>query len=86
MSARPITSGRGGACRIAVGGDSPVVKACENGGVAAAKKAMKKMLANGKTRGDKMFTCEGCHRDLDSYALVEGAREKFGKLLALQLQ
>jgi hypothetical protein len=70
-------------CTIATTGDSPTAKACTKGGRPEAKKVMKEMVKVAKTNGAK-FTCEGCHKDLDSYELTKNAREDFGKLVAAQ--
>ncbi len=70
-------------CKLAMEGDSPTAKACASGGIKAAKKAMKKMVADAKEKGDKSFTCEGCHKDLDNYELTKNGKDDFKKLRAL---
>jgi hypothetical protein len=74
--------GDGGKCTIATSGDSPTAKACAKGGRPEAKKVMKKMVADAKAKGGK-YTCEGCHKDLDSYELTSNGKEDFKKLEAL---
>ena len=69
-------------CPIATSGDSETAKACAKGGIGTAKKAMKKMVADAKAKGQK-YTCEGCHKDLDSYELTKNGKEDFAKLEAL---
>jgi hypothetical protein len=70
-------------CAIATKPDTEVGKACATGGRAAAKKDMKEMVKKAKANGQK-FTCEGCHKDLDNYALTKNGQEDFKKLVAAQ--
>ena len=70
-------------CTIATKLESEVGKACASGGRAAAKKDMKEMVKKAKANGQK-FTCEGCHKDLDNYALTKDGQEDFKKLVAAQ--
>ncbi len=70
-------------CTIATKPDSEVGKACASGGRAAAKKDMKEMVKKAKAKGQK-FTCEGCHKDLDNYALTKSGKDDFKKLVAAQ--
>jgi hypothetical protein len=70
-------------CTIATKGDSPIAKACAQGGRAEAKKTMKEAVKTAKANG-KTFTCENCHKDLDSYELTKNARDDFPKLIAAQ--
>jgi len=72
-----------GKCTIATKGDSPTARACAKGGRAAAKKVMKDMVKQAKGGGQK-FTCDGCHKDLDTYELTKTATEDFKKLEAAQ--
>ena len=74
--------GDGGKCTIATSGNSPTAQACAKGGRAEAKKVMKKMVADAKAKGQK-YTCEGCHKDLDSYELTPNGKDDFKKLEAL---
>ena len=67
-------------CRIATRG--PIADACKTGGQDAAVKLMKDLVKRAKAKGAK-YTCDGCHKDLDTYALVEGARDKLETLQAL---
>jgi hypothetical protein len=75
--------GKDGKCTIATKSDSPTGKACARGGRAEAKKVMKEMVKVAKANGQK-FTCDGCHKDLDNYALTQNATEEFKKLEAAQ--
>jgi hypothetical protein len=68
-------------CTIAVKGDSPTARACAKGGRAEAKKVMKDMVTKAKAKGGK-FSCEGCHKDLDTYELTNTATEEYKKLQA----
>ncbi len=71
-----------GKCVIATKGDSPIVKACTEGGIKGAKKAMKDMVKAGKAAGVK-FDCDDCHKDTEGkYDLTDDAKDKFKKLLA----
>jgi hypothetical protein len=75
--------GKDGKCTIATKPDSPTGKACAKGGRAEAKKVMKEMVKVAKANGQK-FTCDGCHKDLDNYALTQNATEEYKKLEAAQ--
>ena len=75
--------GKDGKCTIAVKGDSPTAKACAKGGRGEAKKVMKEMVKEAKAKGQK-FTCDGCHKDLDNYALTKNAQDDYKKLVAAQ--
>lgn len=72
----------GDKCTIATSGDSLTAQACAKGGRAEAKKVMKKMVADAKEKKQK-FTCEGCHKDLDSYELTANAKVDFKRLESL---
>jgi hypothetical protein len=72
----------GDKCTIATKGDSATAKACEKGGRVEAKKMMKKMVKDAKEKGQK-YTCEGCHKDLDTYELTSNGKDDFKKLDAL---
>jgi len=78
----PESTSAGVPCTVATKGQGIVVQACAAGGRAEAKKLMKAMVKEAKTRGVKV-TCDGCHHDLDSYALTESAREDFKQLEAV---
>jgi hypothetical protein len=81
-----LVAGRASAddkCTIATKGDSPVAKACAKGGRGEAKKLMKDAVKTAKANGST-FTCEGCHKDLESFELTKNARDDFGKLMAAQ--
>ena len=73
----------GGKCAIATKDDTATGRACAAGGRAEAKKVMKEMVKQAKANGQK-FTCDGCHKDLDTYALTKNAPEDFKKLEAAQ--
>jgi hypothetical protein len=75
--------GKEGKCTIATKPDSPTGKACAKGGRAEAKKVMKEMVKVAKANGQK-FTCDGCHKDLDNYALTQNATDEYKKLEAAQ--
>ena len=71
-------------CTIATKGDSPVAKACAQGGVKAAKDKMKELVKTAKDNGVK-FDCDNCHKDPDKgFELSSDARDKFKRLLAAQ--
>ena len=70
-------------CTVATSGDSPVAKACAQGGRDDAKKVMKEAVKTAKANG-KTFTCEGCHKDLETFTLTPNAKEDFPKLMAAQ--
>jgi RNA polymerase sigma factor (sigma-70 family) len=82
------TDGRGwpfpadGKCHLAVKDDSPVVRACKEGGVKKAKSVMKAMQKVARASGLK-FECDDCHRDesVGNWALRAGATENFKRLL-----
>jgi hypothetical protein len=69
-------------CKLAVDGDSPVDKACREGGIKSAKTAMKSLLKDARANGAR-FDCDDCHINEEDYAqLSQGTDEKFAKLLA----
>jgi len=71
----------GDKCTIATSGKSATAQACAKGGRPEAKKVMKKMVADAKAKDkSQKFTCEGCHKDLDSYELTANAKVDFQKL------
>ena len=70
-------------CTVATKGDSPVAKACANGGRDAAKKLMKDAVKTAAANGTK-FKCEDCHKDLETFELTKNARDDFAKLIAAQ--
>ncbi|HMF39832.1 MAG TPA: hypothetical protein VKQ32_04005 [Polyangia bacterium] len=75
------SAGDKGPCKIATKGETPTAKACATGGRDAAWKLMKDMVRQAKDNGQK-FTCEGCHKDLDSYELTKNAKADYKKLEA----
>lgn len=70
-------------CTVATSGDSPVAKACAKGGRDEAKKVMKGAVKTAAANGTK-FTCENCHKDLESFTLTPNAKADFQKLMAAQ--
>ena len=72
-----------GKCTINKEPNTPTGKACAKGGRAEAKKMMKEMVKVAKANGQK-FTCDGCHKDLDNYALTKNATDDYKKLEAAQ--
>jgi len=76
-------AGDDGKCTIATKPDTDIGKSCAKGGRAEAKKEMKEMVKVAKNNGQK-FTCDGCHKDLDTYALTKNAPEDFKKLEVAQ--
>jgi len=73
----------GNKCTIATKGDSPVAQACAKGGVKLAKATMKGLVKTAKDNGVK-FDCDNCHKNEETFALENDARENFKKLLAAQ--
>jgi len=71
----------GAPCTIATKGDSPVAKACAEGGIPKAKTAMKDLAKRARANGTKL-QCDDCHKDDVKYELTADARDKFKKLLA----
>jgi hypothetical protein len=76
-----VNAGNLGPCKIATKGDSPTAKACASGGRDAAKKLMTDMVAKAKAKGEK-FTCDGCHKDRDTFELTKNATADYKKLEA----
>jgi hypothetical protein len=76
-------AGDEGKCTIATKPDTETGKACAKGGRPEAKKIMKEMVKKAKANGQK-FTCDGCHKDLDNYALTKNAQDDYKKLVAAQ--
>jgi hypothetical protein len=71
-----------GKCKRAKG-DSPVAKACAEGGIRKAKLVMKDMVKQGKAAGVKT-ECDDCHKDDANYdVLNEDGQALFEKLLAV---
>jgi hypothetical protein len=69
-------------CQLATKGDSPVAKACREGGIKSAKAAMKELVKGGRAAGVR-YQCDDCHlNDADYAQLTKGAEDKFAKLLA----
>ena len=68
-------------CNIATKGDSPVAKACAEGGLVSAKRAMRDLVKKGKAAGAK-FECDDCHKNDTGYDLTPQARDNFKRLMA----
>jgi hypothetical protein len=69
-------------CKLATKGDNPVVRACNQGGIHAAKTAMKELTKQAKSGGVKL-DCDDCHKsDSDFSQLTGEAKDKFKQLLA----
>jgi hypothetical protein len=69
-------------CQLATKGDSPVARACREGGIKAAKMAMKDLIKGARATGVR-YQCDDCHvNDADYAQLAKGADDKFAKLLA----
>jgi hypothetical protein len=83
VGAAGTVRGDEGKCTINKEPNSPTGKACAKGGRAEAKKMMKEMVKVAKANGQK-FTCDGCHKDLDNYALTKNATDDYKKLEAAQ--
>jgi hypothetical protein len=77
-----VFSGGTPPCRITRSGPDagPIGAACQKGGIIEAKRAMKDLVKRAKANGHR-FNCDGCHRDLDSYLLLDGAREDLARLV-----
>lgn len=69
-------------CTIAVQGDSPVAKACQEGGVRLAKRKMKELVRAAREKG-MVSECNDCHNGSDSWTLNKGATDKFRRLIDL---
>jgi hypothetical protein len=70
-----------GQCKLAIKGDSPVARACAEGGLMRAKQTMRGLVKKAKSAGVK-FECEDCHVDDNSFErLSPDAKGKFAKLL-----
>jgi len=68
-------------CKVGGRGDNPVDKACNAGGVRAAKQTMRELVRRAKAQGVH-FQCEDCHRDpADMSVLTDSAKEKLKQLL-----
>jgi hypothetical protein len=68
-------------CRRAVTGDSPVARACRQGGVRSAKATMKELVKQGQGAGLRL-ACDDCHLDVADFSrLSPEAPEKFRTLL-----
>jgi hypothetical protein len=69
-------------CRRALGGDSPVSRACRQGGIAAAKATMKELVKEGRSAGLKL-ACDDCHLDTTDFTRLNAeAPERLRNLLA----
>jgi hypothetical protein len=69
-------------CRRAVKGDSPVARACREGGLPSAKATMKDLVKEGRLAGLKL-ACDDCHLDTVEFAKISpDAPDKLRNLLA----
>jgi hypothetical protein len=69
-------------CTVATQGESPIAKACQEGGIRQAKRKMKELVRTARERG--MYNeCNDCHEGGDSWTLVKGANDRFRKLLEI---
>jgi hypothetical protein len=79
-----LNAGAGNAsqpCRIAKG-ESPVARACAEGGVVRAKQSMRALIKQARA-GGASYVCEDCHQDTERYELLQpDAKQRFAKLLA----
>ena len=92
LAAEPLTPVRGGArvlapyrgpepCQMALTGDSPVARACSEGGQRKAIDLMQDFVKRAKTQ-NIVFQCGDCHLDEDDYMkLTPHADAQFRKLL-----
>ena len=69
-------------CTVAIQGDSPVAKACQEGGVRLAKRKMKELVRAAREKG-MVSECNDCHTGADSWTLNKGATDKFRKLIEI---
>ena len=69
-------------CTIAIQGDSPIAKACQEGGVRLAKRKMKELVRTARERG-MMSECNDCHNGSETWTLNKGATDKFRKLIEI---
>jgi hypothetical protein len=70
-------------CTIATSGKTEPARACAKGGRPEAKKTMKRMVESAKAKGQKQFSCSGCHKDLENFELTKDARDELKKLEAV---
>jgi hypothetical protein len=67
-------------CKLAKG-DSPMAKACAEGGIRKAKEVMKGLVRDARKAGVKM-ECDECHKDPTRYeVLADDARDKLKNLM-----
>lgn len=71
----------GDKCTIATKPETDVGKACASGGVKAAKKVMKQMTKDAKSKGLKM-DCDTCHKNDTTYELTSDAKQQMEKMVA----
>ena len=72
-------------CTIALKGDSPVVEACQKGGIKLAKRTMQDLKKAAKAKKMAKIDCDDCHKDAgnESFALAKDARDRFAEMLKL---
>jgi hypothetical protein len=68
-------------CVIATRGDSPVARACVEGGIDLARRKMRELVGVARSRGVKIG-CDDCHQE-EGNALTRNAAEDFKKLIAV---
>jgi hypothetical protein len=69
-------------CTVAIKGDSPIAKACQEGGVRLAKRRMKELVRTAREKG-MVNECGDCHNRPDNWTLTKGATDKFRRLIDL---
>jgi hypothetical protein len=72
-------------CKLATKGDSPVARACKEGGVEQAKKLMRSMRAKVNQYRNPRINCKDCHdHDADDRfdTLTKDGRDRFTAFLA----
>jgi hypothetical protein len=70
-------------CQMALTGDSPVARACSDGGLRGAMELMQTFVKRAKAEGIT-FVCTDCHVEEDDYSrLTPNADAEFRKLLFL---
>jgi hypothetical protein len=70
-------------CTIATKGDSPVVEACQQGGIKRAKRVMQDLKKAAKAKKMTKVDCDDCHKDApnNDFALGKDARDRFAEML-----
>ncbi len=76
----PLAYAKKKECTVATEGESPMAKACREGGRDAAKKKMKELVGRANKNGGD-FKCGRCHEDTKSFKLKDNAPDDLKKLL-----